>query len=109
MHLLDPCIREAYRDKMLLERSFYSQKTMDIRFFLPQHRKIFKFLFSKISFDDFETKTECWKKDRFTAIRNIFEKFNNNCRKSIILADLLSIDETLHPMRNSGIQTIQRK
>ena len=27
----------------------------------------FKFLFSKISFDDFETRTEHWKKDRFAA------------------------------------------
>ena len=60
----------------------------------------FKSLFSKISFDDFETRTERWKKDRFAAIRNIFEKFNNNCGKSIIPDDLLSIDETLYPMRN---------
>ena len=60
----------------------------------------FKFLFSKISFDDFETRTEHWKKNRFAGIRNIFEKFNNNCGKSIIPDDLLSIDETLYPMRN---------
>ena len=55
---------------------------------------------SKISFDDFETRTERWKKDRFAAIRNIFEIFNNNCGKSIILDDLLSIDKPLYPMRN---------
>ena len=39
MHLLDSCMLEAYSDKILLERSFYSQKTTDIRFFLPQCRK----------------------------------------------------------------------
>ena len=60
----------------------------------------FKFLFSKISFDDFETRAERWKKDRFAAIGNSFEKFNNICGKSIIRDDLLSIDETLYPMRN---------
>ena len=60
----------------------------------------FKYLFSKISFDDFETRTERWEKDRSAAIRNIFEKFNNNYSKSIILDDLLSIDETLCPMTN---------
>ena len=63
----------------------------------------FKFLFSKISFDDFETRTERWKKDRFAAIRNIFEKFSNNCGKSIIPDDLISIDETLYPMRNKVV------
>ena len=36
----------------------------------------FNFLFSKISFDDFETRTQLWKKDRFAAIQNIFEKSN---------------------------------
>ena len=60
----------------------------------------FKFLFSNISFDDFETRTEHWKKDRLAATRNIFEQFNNNCRKSIILDDLLSTDKTSYPMRN---------
>ena len=43
-----------------------------------------------------------WKKGKFAAIQNIFEKFNNNCGKSIIPDDLLSTDETL-------VQTIQPK
>ena len=60
-------------------------------------------MFSEISFDDFEAKTERWKKSRFAAVRNIFEKFNNNCGKSIIPDDLLSIDETLYPMRNKVV------
>ena len=63
-------------------------------------KNIFTFLFSKISFDNFEKRTERWKKDRFAAIQNIFEKFNINWGKSIIPDDLLSIDETLYPMRN---------
>ena len=60
----------------------------------------FNFLFSKIYFDDFETRTQHWKKDRFAAIQNIFEKSNNNCGKSIIPDDLLSIDKKLYPIRN---------
>ena len=101
MHLLDSCMLEAYMDKILLEQSFSIQKTTYIQFFLSQCQKNrFKFLFSKISFDDFETRTERWKKGRFAAIRNIFEKFNNNCGKSFIPDNLLSIDETLYPMRN---------
>ena len=57
----------------------------------------FKFLFSKISFDDFETRTERWKKDRFAAIRNIFEKSNNNCGKYIIPDDFLSMTKRYIP------------
>ena len=91
---------EAYRDKILLEWSFYSQKTTDISFFSATSSKSrLKLLFSKISFGDFETRTEHWKKDRFAAIRNIFEKFDNNCGKSIIPDELDSIDKTLYPMR----------
>ena len=100
MHLLDSCMLEAYRDKILLEWSFYSQKTTDIPFFSATSSKNrLKFFFSKISFDDFETRTEHWEKDRFAAIRNIFEKFDNNCRRSIIPDEFVSIDETLYPMR----------
>ena len=69
-------------------------------FSVTMSKNRFKSLFSKIFFDDFETRTERLKKDRFAGIRNIFEKFNNNCGKSIIPDDLLSIDETLYPMRN---------
>ena len=39
MHLFDSCVLQAYRDKILLEHSFYSRKTRDIRFFLLQYRK----------------------------------------------------------------------
>ena len=60
----------------------------------------FKFLFSKISFDDFETRTERLKKDSFAATQGIFEKFSNNYGKSIIPNNLFSIDETFYPMRS---------
>ena len=59
----------------------------------------FKFLFSNISFDDFETRTQRWVYDRFTAIRDVFESFNHNCSSCIIPGDFLSFDETLYPMR----------
>ena len=39
MHLFDSCVLQACRDKILLEQSFYSRKTRDIRFFLLQYRK----------------------------------------------------------------------
>ena len=36
-------------------------------------------------------------------IRHIFEEFNNNCGKSIISDELLSIDKTLYPMKNKVV------
>ena len=59
----------------------------------------FKFLFSNISFDDFETRTQRWVYDRFTAIRDVFESFNHNCSSCIVPGDFLSLDETLYPMK----------
>ena len=47
-----------------------------------------------------KNRTLHWKKDRFAAIRNFFEKSNNNCGKPIIPGDLLSIDKKLYPIRN---------
>ena len=50
-------------------------------------------------FDDESTCAERWKKDRFTAIRGFFEKFNNQCMLVLAPGDCLSLDETLYPMR----------
>ena len=60
----------------------------------------FRFLYQCISFDDYSTRTEGWETDRFAAIRKVFELFNQNCGRALIPDDLLSIDETLYPMRN---------
>ena len=59
-----------------------------------------KFLYRCISFDDYSTRTERWEADRFAAIQKVFELFNQNCGLALIPDDLLSIDETLYPMRN---------
>ena len=36
----------------------------------------FKFLFACVSFDDFETREQKWKHDRFAATQDLFELFN---------------------------------
>ena len=60
----------------------------------------FRFLYQCISFDDYSTRTERWEADRFAAIRKVFELFRQICRRTLIPNDLLSIVETLYPMRN---------
>ena len=60
----------------------------------------FRFLYQCTSFDDYSTRTERREADCFAAVRKVFELFNENCDRALIPDDLLSIDETLHPMRN---------
>ena len=106
MHLLDSRLlyaRGLQGQNSVRTELLFSENYGHLIFSAAMWKNRFKFLFSEICFDDFETKTERWKKGRFAAIRNIFEKFNNNCGKSIIPDDLLSIDETLYPMRNKVV------
>ena len=42
-------------------------------------RNRFAFILHNLSFDDESTRSERRKKDRFTAMREFFEKFNNQC------------------------------
>ena len=74
-------------------------------------RNRFAFTLHNLSFGDESTHAERWKKDRFTAIREFFEKFNNQCMLVLAPGDCLSLDETLYPMRTqiSFEQFNQRK
>ena len=52
-----------------------------------------------VQFDDKETRAECWRMDRFTALRKIFESFDVNCATLRIPSEYLSIDEILYGYR----------
>ena len=56
-------------------------------------------IFRHMSFDNEETRTERWSKDRFAAFREFFENFNMNYMTCLSPGDYLSLDETLYPMR----------
>ena len=60
----------------------------------------FKFILAHICFDDFKTRETRWQRDRFAALRELFEECNKNFAKILIPEDYLSLDETLYPMRN---------
>ena len=64
---------------------------------MPRNR--FAFILHNLFFDDESTRAERWKKDRFTAIRELFEKFNNQGMLVLAPGDYLSLDETLYPMQ----------
>ena len=60
----------------------------------------FSFLHANICFDDIATRRQRWPDDKFTAIREIFELFNDNCGAALNPTDYLSLDETLYATRN---------
>jgi hypothetical protein len=60
----------------------------------------FFFLHSNISFDDVTTREDRFPHDRFAAIRELFEMFNDNCSSALQPDEFLAIDETLYGTRN---------
>ena len=93
-----------------LYHGLYKLNTMGIRklfsdsygppmFSAVMSRNRFAFILHNLSFDDESTRAERWKKDRFTAIREIFEKFNNQGMLVLAPGDYLSLDETLYLMQ----------
>ena len=62
-------------------------------------KNLFKFLKGHICFDNPQERTQLVEKDRFTAVREIWEIFNSNLTKHVAPSGYLSIDETLYPMR----------
>ena len=80
-------------------RKLFSDSYGPPMFSAVMSRNRFAFILHNLSFDDESTRAERWKKDRFTAIREFFEKFNNQCMLVLAPGDYLSLDETLYPMR----------
>lgn len=98
---------------LFIYRGMYKQNTMSVKtlfsdeYGLPMYgavmsRNRFEFLPSNLCFDDPDNRDERWKKDRFAAIRELFEAFNKQCLTMMAPSDYLSIDETLYPMSNTS-------
>ena len=59
----------------------------------------FKFLKGHICFDNPQERTQLWKTDICTAVREIWEIFNSNISKHFAPLEYLSVDGTLYRMR----------
>ena len=59
----------------------------------------FCFLNRHITLDEIETRDERWKLDRFTAVRDIFERFNTNCGTALQMGEYGAIDECQYATR----------
>lgn len=73
-------------------------------------RDRFEFLTGQLRFDDKATRKQRWSLDKFAAIRELFEKFNENCNKHLSPEEYLSLDETLYAFRGQiGIKQYNPK
>ena len=59
----------------------------------------YQFIVAHLSFDDIDTRSTRWKKDRFAALRDFFEQCNNKFAAALVPEDYITLDETLYPMR----------
>ena len=95
---------------LILCRGLWKQNTFSInqlfseKYGLPIYaatmsRNRFVFLLKHIPFDDERARDERWNEDRFAAIRELFESFNNEWLSCLVPGEYLSLDETLYPMR----------
>ena len=80
-------------------RKLFSDNYGSPMFSAVMSRNCFAFILQNLYFDDEITRAERWKKDRFTAIREFFEKFSNQCMLVLAPGDYLSLDQTLYPTR----------
>ena len=53
-----------------------------------------RFIKRMITFDDSTTRNDRWKKDKFSASRELFEMFNKQCARNYSPDDFLAIDAT---------------
>ena len=78
----------------------FSDKTGPPIFSATMSRDRMNFFLSTLTFDDPGTCKEKWPYDRFAVAGPMFEMFNSNTSKYLLLSLYLSIDETLYPMRH---------
>lgn len=57
--------------------------------------KRFRFLLRYVRFDDINSRHTRRQEDKFTAVREIFEMFNNNCKKYYSVSEYCTLDEQL--------------
>ena len=59
-----------------------------------------RFLLSHLTFDDYQDRQERWKLDWFTAIRDVWESFNDNLGKYLAPSEYESLDYMSYPLRH---------
>ena len=92
-------IKGALKLNLRNTMDIFYHRSSNISFRATMSRNRFALLCRFIQFDDATTREERWKRDRFAAIREIFEAFNSNCAKVCIPSEYLAVDETLYPYR----------
>lgn len=92
-------IRAVLRQNLLSVKRLYQHRHSNPIFKAILSENRFVFLCSIIQFDNIQDRNQRWEQDRFTAFRDFFNSFNDQCAQLRIPSDLLSLDETLYPYR----------
>ena len=91
--------RGLWKQNTLSINKMFSEKYGPTIYAATMPRNRFVFLLKHICFDDDRTRDKRWNEDRFAALRELFESFNNECMSCLVPGDYLSVDETLYQMR----------
>ena len=81
-----------------VDTAFYHETTNDI-FRATMQRQRFTFLCKMMQFDDYSTRADRWKMDKFACFRDFFEEINQLFLKLHLPSEHLAIDVTLYPYR----------
>ena len=81
----------------------------DIRYIVYNECQLFQILQDNfndefddlMTFDDFTTSNDRWKKDKYSSFREVFEMFNKQCARNYSPDDFFVIDENLYPAGGS--------
>ncbi|XP_041464561.1 uncharacterized protein LOC121415423 [Lytechinus variegatus] len=95
---------------MLYARGMLGQNLLHVNWLFGEHvghpifgatmsKNRFKFLMTKLSFDDEDTRPARWQNYRFAAFRELHDMMNKNCAQAVTPNDFITLDETLYPMR----------
>lgn len=93
-------IAGVYKAGKINLSNLWSKKGFGIEIFrLTMGVNRFRFLLSSLRFDDRETRKDRKALDRLAPVREIFEKFNQNCNESYHVGEDVTVDEKLEAFR----------
>ena len=92
-------IRGVYKSSNVYISDLWSDLRGRPEFRATMSRNRYKELSRYVRFDDKNTREERKQKDKFAAIRELYEEFNEQCRANWELSDQITIEETLRRFR----------
>ena len=94
-------LRAALQQNISKTRETFFHKSSQEIFAATMSYNCFSFLMCFLAFDDKETRSQRWREDKFSAIKNFFKKMNENNTRYQKPSPHVRVDETLYPYRET--------